>query len=78
MQKIRNLHDLDRIMRLVIGITCLYVGFIDQSLIVNRVVAVLVGLFGAANFYAFFTSRCAVYTVAGFSTYSEPKQKVEE
>lgn len=77
MSKEPNLHNIDRAARLIIGIGCVYIGFIDTSLIANRIVAILVGVFGTANLWAFFTRRCPVYTVAGFSTVVKPKHTVE-
>lgn len=78
MNKEPNLHNIDRVMRLIIGIGCVYIGFIDMSLIANRIVAVLVGVFGVANLWAFATRRCPVYTLAGFSTAVKPKRPVED
>lgn len=78
MSKEPNLHNIDRIMRLIIGVGCIYIGFIDMSLIANRMVALLVGVFGIANAWAFATRRCPVYTVAGFSTATKPKRAPEE
>lgn len=68
MKKCANMHSVDRAMRLVIGVICLYVGFVGSSLITSKPVAILVGVFGVVNVWAFMTSRCPVYTVAGFST----------
>ena len=68
MEKSRNMHTIDRYVRLTIGVICIYLGFIDTSLIANRIVAALVGVFGVTNLWAFFTSRCPVYTLTGFST----------
>lgn len=78
MSKEPNLHSIDRIMRLVIGVGCIYIGFIDTSLIANRIVAILIGVFGLANLWAFATRRCPVYTIAGFSTVVKAKRPVED
>ena len=71
MTKPTNMHQIDRIVRLIVGLACVYVGFVDTSLIPSRIVAILVGIFGIANIWAFITSRCPVYSVAGFSTASK-------
>lgn len=71
MNKEPNLHDIDRIVRLIVGIGGIYLGFIDTSLISNQMVSVLVGIFGVANMVAFATRRCPVYTIVGFSTASK-------
>ena len=68
MNKFPNMHQVDRTVRLIIGLVCVYIGFVDRSLIPSMLVAVLVGTFGAVNLWAFFTGRCPVYTAAGFST----------
>ena len=68
MKKNPNMHPIDRIVRLVIGIVCVYIGFIDLSLISSKPLAILVGIFGVVNLWAFATIRCPVYTITGFST----------
>jgi len=68
MSKTPNMHQIDRGVRLIVGLICVYIGFIDTSLISSRVLAILVGIFGAVNIWAFLTSRCPVYSAAGFST----------
>lgn len=62
------MHTIDRIVRLIVGITCVYVGFVDMSLISSRPAAIAVGVFGVVNIWAFITTRCPVYAAAGFST----------
>lgn len=73
-----NMHSIDRYVRLIVGILCVYIGFVDSSLITSRFVATLVGAFGLVNLYAFYTQRCPVYTVAGFSTCPVRKPVVNE
>jgi len=68
MKKTPNMHQIDRIVRLIIGLVCVYIGFIDTDLITSRAVAMLVGIFGVVNIWAFYTFRCPVYTMANFST----------
>ena len=68
MNKLPNMHNIDRVIRLIIGLICIYVGFIDSSLISNNIVSILVGVFGVVNIWAFYTTRCPVYTAVGFST----------
>ncbi len=78
MKKSRNMHTLDRYVRLTIGVTCIYIGFIDTSLIANRIVAALVGVFGVTNLWAFYTARCPVYAMTGFSTLCSAKPASKE
>jgi hypothetical protein len=77
MKKGPNMHSIDRTVRLIIGLICSYVGFIDTSLISNRSVAILVGIFGIANIWAFLTSRCPVYSAVGFSTANKTDSNTE-
>ncbi|MGD8642368.1 MAG: DUF2892 domain-containing protein [Gammaproteobacteria bacterium] len=72
MKKPPNMHPIDRSVRLIVGLICVYIGFIDISLISSRPLAIVVGLFGAINIWAFSTSRCPVYSVAHFSTAEKP------
>ena len=65
----RNLHAVDRVVRLVVGLGCVYVGFIDTSMIGNTLASTLVGLFGVINLFAAAFSFCPVYGVTGISTY---------
>ena len=67
----RNLHSLDRLARTIIGVGCIYYGFIDHNLITNTLISVLVGLFGLVNIGAAIMSHCPVYGISGLSTYKE-------
>ena len=67
----RNLHTIDIIVRLVIGGSLVYVGFIDTSYIANGTVRVLLGIFGAVNIVAGLLRACPIYALAGISTYRE-------
>ena len=67
----KNLHLIDRLVRIPIALVCIYYGFIDMSPIGNTIIALFVGAFGAVNLVAAATSHCPVYNMAGLSTYSE-------
>ncbi|MGD8567937.1 MAG: DUF2892 domain-containing protein [Gammaproteobacteria bacterium] len=71
------MHQIDRIVRLVAGLTCIYIGFVDSSLISSQPVSIVVGIFGTINLWAFITSRCPVYSAAGFSTAIKRQQTAE-
>jgi len=73
----RNLHTIDRIARLVIGVVCVYVGFINTSIIDNTLVSTLVGIFGIVNIFAGFVSACPVYSLVGFSTFKNKDEKTD-
>jgi len=70
----RNLHWIDIIVRLVIGGTLVYIGFIDTSFVANSTVRILLGVFGAVNIVAGLVKSCPIYALAGISTY---RQKTE-
>ena len=63
-----NMHVIDRVLRLVIGIACLYVGFVDWGLIPNAVISVLVGIFGLLNLGSAAVGHCPVYRLGGIRT----------
>lgn len=74
MKKGPNMHTIDRFVRLIVGVVCVYVGFIDSTLITSRPAAIAVGIFGVVNIWAFMTTRCPVYSVAGFSTATKQQE----
>lgn len=65
----RNLNTLDRVFRMLVGVGCIYLGFVDTSLIENPVITTLVGAFGIINVIAAIFSYCPVYGLTGISTY---------
>lgn len=75
MQFKRNLHTLDRIVRLVIGVGCFYLGFVDLSIIGNAIASTLVGIFGIINLFAGIFAYCPVYGLTGISTYRCEERK---
>jgi len=70
----RNLHTVDRIFRLTIGLVCIYIGFFS-GLLDNQMVSVIIGIFGAINVYAFSVASCPVYSVCGISTIGANEQE---
>ena len=65
----RNLHIIDIIVRIIIGLGLIYVGFIDTHYITNSTVRILLGVFGAVNIVAALMRSCPIYALAGISTY---------
>lgn len=63
-----NVGRLDQILRIGIGLVLIWVGFIDDSLIGDRLIAALIGIFGVLNTLAAVVRVCPVYTVAGINT----------
>ncbi|MDX1811330.1 MAG: DUF2892 domain-containing protein [Gammaproteobacteria bacterium] len=70
----RNLHTLDRLARLTIGVVCIYIGFFS-GLMENQMVSVIIGIFGVINVYAFSVASCPVYSVCGISTVNAKQQE---
>lgn len=67
----RNLHVIDRLVRVVLAAIFIYLGFIEHSVINNSLIAILIGIFGLVNLFAGITSHCPVYALAGLSTYKD-------
>lgn len=63
-----NMHRIDRFLRFMVGLACLYVGFIDWGLIPNAVISVLVGVFGVVNLGSALVGFCPVYRLGGIRT----------
>jgi hypothetical protein len=63
-----NVGRFDQILRIGIGALLIWVGFVDTGLIGDRLVAMLVGLFGVLNLIAALLRVCPVYTIAGINT----------
>lgn len=64
----KNMRGLDRIIRVLIGVSCVYVGFIGTDIINQAVINVLIGVFGVANLFAAALAFCPAYHLAGIST----------
>jgi hypothetical protein len=63
-----NVGRFDQILRLGIGAALVWVGFIDTTVIDDRLVATLVGLFGVLNIAAASLRVCPFYNLAGINT----------
>lgn len=63
-----NVGRLDQILRIGIGLVLIWVGFVDESLIGDRLIATLIGVFGVLNLLAAVVRICPVYTIAGINT----------
>jgi len=67
----RNLHTFDRFLRVVVGVVCVYFGFIDSSYISQNTVATLIGIIGVTNLFAAVSGFCPLYKATGLSTYKD-------
>ena len=64
----RNMHPIDQILRVLLGITLIYIGFFDRELVSDALLGSLLGAFGVVNMVSGFVAFCPVYAVAGLST----------
>ena len=64
----KNMCTLDRIIRVFLSLGCLYLGFVDPSIIGDQLLATLIGIFGAFNLLVIAIGVCPVYYMAGIST----------
>lgn len=61
---------LGQILRVGIGLALMWVGFIDNTVIDDHLIATLIGLFGLLNVTATLVRVCPFYTLAGINTNS--------
>ena len=63
-----NVGRLDQVLRIGIGLVLVWIGFFDTSLIDDRLIAGLVGVFGLLNILAAVLRVCPFYNLAGINT----------
>lgn len=64
----RNMCGIDALIRLAIGVLLVWVGFFSEGMIVNDLLALLIGAFGLLNIGSSLMRFCPVYRFAGLST----------
>ena len=64
----RNVGLADRILRLGAGLTMVYFGFIDNSVIPDQIAAILLGVFGSIFLLTAIFSTCPFYNLIGINT----------
>ena len=67
----RNLHTIDRMIRVIFSMVFIYFGFVDSSYISHNVLAMLVGGFGVFNLIVVAVGHCPLYGLVGLSTYKD-------
>ena len=72
-----NLNMIDRLVRLVVGLVCIYYGFIESALIGNQMIATVIGIFGIVNIISTLTAFCIVYALTGVSTRKDSAQALK-
>jgi hypothetical protein len=68
MMKNRNMHPIDQVLRVLLGITLIYIGFFNAELVTDPLLGILLGAFGVVNLLSGMVGFCPVYLVAGLST----------
>ena len=63
-----NMSWLDRFIRVFLSGVCIYIGFVDNSLINDPLLSDMVGGFGAFNLLVIAVGICPVYYLAGINT----------
>lgn len=71
----RNLSSIDQLVRLLVGVACVYIGFIDAEIVGNELISILIGSFGVINIFAALFSYCPVYAACGVNTYVAKSQE---
>lgn len=70
----KNMNRLDQVMRVGIGLTLIYFGFVDPSFIGDTLYAMILGLFGVLNLVSALVAFCPVYALAGISSLSKKRE----
>jgi hypothetical protein len=64
----RNLGRLDQVLRAGIGFILIYIGFVDDTLVTDRLIAGALGVFGLVNIAVSLIGMCPVYLLANINT----------
>jgi hypothetical protein len=64
----RNMHPIDQILRILLGIALIYIGFFNGDMISDTLFRTLLGGFGVINLVSGLMAVCPVYLMAGIST----------
>jgi len=62
------MNTIDRIIRVLIGLVCVWAGFLAPDVIANDILSFVVGLFGVLNIGSAIVAHCPVYLIAGLSS----------
>ena len=63
----KNMHNIDRVIRVVIGIILIYFGFIETDWVSSNIIPVLVGVLGIANLFFAISGFCPLYQLANLN-----------
>ncbi len=65
-----NIGRMDQIIRLVISLAMIYIGFIDKAILPDPVSSLVLGIFGVINLVVALVRYCPLYAVTGINTYN--------
>lgn len=64
----KNMHQIDTLIRFVVGVALVWVGFVDGTFVASNLINWAIGSFGVLNLISAVAGFCPVYSLAGFST----------
>lgn len=64
----KNMGRLDQVVRFLVGVILIYLGFFKQEVIGDQLYAILIGIFGIINLGSSFMSYCPFYHLANVDT----------
>ena len=64
----KNIGRTDQIIRLLISITLVYIGFLDTGIISDRMSANIIGSIGVINLFIAIIRFCPLYHASGINT----------
>ena len=70
----KNMNNIDRSLRVVIGIGLVYFGFVESNWVDTGFIPMLLGLIGVANFIFAVSGFCPLYVLAGLN-FAKQKSK---
>lgn len=68
MKKCRNMNSIDQLLRIMVGMLLIFLGFFNRDIISDPLLGMLIGVFGIINFGSGIVGVCPLYFMAGIST----------
>ena len=63
----KNMHEIDRLIRAIVGSVLVYIGFFENGWTSNSVLPLIIGSIGAANVVFALSGFCPVYVLANLN-----------
>ena len=74
----QNLGLWDRIFRIGISSTMIYLGFFEHTLVIDEMAEIILGVFGTGMLVSALIGNCPLYEVIGFSTCKKSNEAAHE